>query len=466
MPVIPWAQRQYSGTLYGEEPEEKKKEKKEHPPPPGYDSWADAEAGITSNERRGYPANYPSWLPQRSLTDMILSGINPSRGLVAGVASRVVKGAAKGASVAKEVSAVKAAKAQADILAQLEAAEAAARGVRPPNWYQTALGTPGSLYNAVNNLPTWARWGIKAGVPIGGLAAYTALASQDPNQPRVQSSMMGDPWSDPTGYTPLTDPTSPFYDPTGAQPGTQPGAEPTGAGGVPDPGAEDGDRPKIIDIDGFKFWYDPTTDLWQPIGGPPTTKEPLEPEPGKRTDMTAQELMDWYQKQQEAAKIKDEADRQARLDELRQQYLNQQAEYAQQLAAQQELARQEAERRKQEIEQQDRLRQEAAMREAARAQAAMYAAEPYKYWAQMGTPTPEAVARLTQGRVAPGAPFQQGAGLGQPSAQWWNNLLPSEQEQILGGASWLGANPQDWFSAYQRMIPGLGARQISTQYNR
>jgi len=80
--------------------------------------------------------------------------------------------------------------------------------------------------------------------------------------------------------------------------------------------------------------------------------------------------------------------------------------------------------------------------------------------------TPGAVARLTGGQVGPGQPFQQGVPLSTPSAQWWQNLLPSEQQQIAGGLNWLGVSPEDWYSMYQRMIPGLGTRQMEPVWAR
>ena len=97
--------------------------------------------------------------------------------------------------------------------------------------------------------------------------------------------------------------------------------------------------------------------------------------------------------------------------------------------------------------------------------ASMYAADPYKYWAQMGQLTPEAVAELTGGQVEAGQPFK-GVPLSHPSAQWWNNLLPSEQEQILGALNWMGINPEDWFEMQKRTIPGMSSRQITPSWGR
>lgn len=96
---------------------------------------------------------------------------------------------------------------------------------------------------------------------------------------------------------------------------------------------------------------------------------------------------------------------------------------------------------------------------AAEEMAKMYATDPYKYWAQLGQMTPEAVARLTGGKVEPGQPFSA-TPLSTPSAQWWGNLLPSEQTQVGGALNWMGINPEDWYSIYQRMIPGMSQRQV------
>jgi hypothetical protein len=94
----------------------------------------------------------------------------------------------------------------------------------------------------------------------------------------------------------------------------------------------------------------------------------------------------------------------------------------------------------------------------------MYLADPYKYWAQLGQGTPESVASLTGGRVQAGQQMKPGSVLGFPSAQWYNSLLPSEQAQLAGGLSWLGINPDDWFSMYQKTIPGLSQRQPRTNW--
>ena len=62
--------------------------------------------------------------------------------------------------------------------------------------------------------------------------------------------------------------------------------------------------------------------------------------------------------------------------------------------------------------------------------------------------------------------MQPGVPLSQPSQQWWGNLLPSEQQQIAGGLNWMGIDPQDWYAMQQRMIPGLGSRQMGPTWAR
>jgi len=166
------------------------------------------------------------------------------------------------------------------------------------------------------------------------------------------------------------------------------------------------------------------------------------------------------------------------------------------LTPEQQLGEYEAQRtaRIQEIERQMEMQRQIQEASAAQQMAQMYAADPYKYWAQLGAGTPEAVARLTgyqglsakelgalspherakyigeleeryPGQVAPGEEMQH-TPLSTPSQQWWGNLLPSEQQQIMGGVNWLGIDPMDWYSMQQRMIPGLGARQLEPAWAR
>ena len=74
---------------------------------------------------------------------------------------------------------------------------------------------------------------------------------------------------------------------------------------------------------------------------------------------------------------------------------------------------------------------------------------PYLYWQQLGQSTPQSVDSLMGGRA-----FGPGGYMSTPSAQWWNQLLPSQQQQVQGAVGDLGVNPADWLASYQRMIPG------------
>jgi hypothetical protein len=213
------------------------------------------------------------------------------------------------------------------------------------------------------------------------------------------------------GWTPDYKTSSKF----GGAPTTQPSAQ-APAPVLPEPGmgglGGEPEEPRVVDVGGQQFWYDPGTGTWNLL---PQQKA------AANTDQ------DWWY----------------------QQNINRENNAAslEQIRLQNELARQ---------------------REAASAtenMATMYAQDPYKYWAQMGQLTPEAVARLTGGQVQAGQPFQ-GTPLSYPSMQWWNNLLPSEQEQILGVLNWMGINPEDWFAMQQRMMPGLSSRQMEPVWAR
>lgn len=187
-------------------------------------------------------------------------------------------------------------------------------------------------------------------------------------------------------------------------------------------------QPEVVEIEGQRFWWDPTGGMYGTGGW---SIIPAGAAPGPTPEQ--QEIQTTEQRRQRQHQIE-----MLELQyELEQQTMGTQAGYG-------------------------REQQAAA---AAQQMAQMYAADPYKYWAQMGQGTPGAVARLTGGQVAPGQQFQ-GAPLSIPSAQWWQNLLPSEQQQIAGGLNWMGVDPQDWYSMYQRMIPGLGARQMEPTWAR
>jgi hypothetical protein len=178
-----------------------------------------------------------------------------------------------------------------------------------------------------------------------------------------------------------------------------------------------GELPYIVGVGGQQFWYDPGTGSWNILP---------EQQGGQADELTM--LREQIANQQYLAQMEN----QSALEQIRQQY---------------ELQRQ---------------LQSAG---AAQDMATMYAQDPYKYWAQMGQLTPEAVARLTGGEVQAGQPFK-GTPLSYPSMQWWANLLPSEQQQILGVLNWMGINPEDWQAIQQRMIPGLGSRQMEPVWAR
>lgn len=185
-------------------------------------------------------------------------------------------------------------------------------------------------------------------------------------------------------------------------------------------------QPQVIDVGGQQFWWNPTGGMYGTGGWS------LIPS-GAQGGLTAEQRMS-----------ESGLDRAAQMEMLIEQYKQEQLLQTQGAG-------------------EARGQQEAA---AAQQMAQMYAADPYKYWAQLGTGTPEAVSRLTGGQVAPGEQMQQGVPLSTPSAQWWGNLLPSEQQQISGGLNWMGVDPQDWYSMYQRMIPGLGQRQMGPVWAR
>lgn len=222
--------------------------------------------------------------------------------------------------------------------------------------------------------------------------------------------------------------------PTVADPGTPP----TSPTDLPEPGDKEKGKPQptfFTDAQGNRWQLvDPLTNKWEMVQ-PPYVR-------GESAEQTA-----------ERAKL----DREARSRDAA----------AQQKAQMERLTTEEG------IESrlwEERGIQERGMQEAAAAQAMaqMYAADPYKYWAQMGLGTPEAVSRLTQGEqgIAPGEQFQPGVPLSMPSQQWWGNLLPSEQQQISGAVNWMGIDPADWQATRERMIPGMASRQMEARFRR
>jgi hypothetical protein len=99
----------------------------------------------------------------------------------------------------------------------------------------------------------------------------------------------------------------------------------------------------------------------------------------------------------------------------------------------------------------------------------MYAADPYKYWVQNSLKntgampnTPWYMSQLSNGQVNTGDPWKA-TPLAPPSPQWWNNLLPSEQQTAQGAAGWMGVNPEDFMSIYKKMIPGREFQPVGWQ---
>ncbi len=219
-------------------------------------------------------------------------------------------------------------------------------------------------------------------------------------------------------------------------PTTMPGGAPTlpmpGEGGTTGPT----EQPQVVDVEGQKFWWNPTGGIYG-TGGWELARAPS-------TQLTPEQQIGQASAGRQFTANQAALQREAQMEQLKTQYGLEQGLMGTQSGL-------------------DREAQAAA---AAQQMAQMYAADPYKYWAQMGQGTPEAVARLTGGQVAPGEQMQQGVPLSQPSQQWWGNLLPSEQQQIGGGLNWLGVDPQDWYAMQQRMIPGLGSRQMGPAWAR
>lgn len=241
---------------------------------------------------------------------------------------------------------------------------------------------------------------------IGGLMGSSMMAPGGIGEP-PPSGVPGVPTGPPA---PVVPPTTP---PVLPQPGELPEAGlPTG-------------EPQVIEVGGQSFW-------WNPTGGMYGT--------GGWDLIPARAPMGLTPEQQIA---QTEEQRAHQIEMLKMQYgLEQQA-----MGAQAGYGRQQqAEAAQQQMQQ-------------------MFSADPYKYWAQMGRGTPEAVARLTGGEIGVGEAFEH-TPMSTPSAQWWGNLLPSEQQQVAGGLNWMGIDPQDWYSMYQRMIPGMGSRQMGPVWAR
>jgi len=275
-----------------------------------------------------------------------------------------------------------------------------------------ALAATGALGSKAPQVLDWLSGAGKSGLGIvphwAQIAAPLGYMGYT-NRPGTKEPM--------AGVTPTTPPVAPAPAPTTTPTLPTPG-EDVGAGTPTQPTF-------FTDEQGIRWIYDEYTGAWSQVNAPtpPRTDTGLTPE-------------------QQIAQA--ETQRAAQVEQIKlQMQLEQQA-----------------------MERQMEMQRQMQAASAAQQMAQMYAADPYKYWAQMGAGTPEAVARLTGGQVGAGEQFQQGVPLSTPSQQWWGNLLPSEQQQISGGLNWLGVNPQDWFAMQQRMIPGLGARQIEPSWAR
>lgn len=236
------------------------------------------------------------------------------------------------------------------------------------------------------------------------------------------------------GLTPADLPPPPAVAPTA--PPALPGAPGLPMPGEFEVGGEPVGEPQVVEVGGQQFWWNPTGGIYG-TGGWELARAPSR-------QLTPEQQM-----------AQTEAERQFTAEQA-----------ALQRAAQMEQLRTQYELEQQAMGTQAGLSREAQAAAAAQQMAQMYAADPYKYWGQLGMGTPGAVARLTGGEVAPGEQMQPGVPLSQPSQQWWGNLLPSEQQQIAGGLNWMGIDPRDWYAMQQRMIPGLGSRQMGPTWAR
>lgn len=272
----------------------------------------------------------------------------------------------------------------------------------------------------------------KLGVPAGLFGA--SVMQQGGPPPPLGLSERG---QFPVPPTP-TPPTIPTTTPTqGVLP--QPGEFPDLDGGTE--GEVTG--PQVVEVGGQQFWWNKTGGMFGEGG--------WELIPGQVDRLTPEQQITEAEKDRQAALLRSQT---AAGLTPEQEITQLEAQRAAEMAQMQEQARLELERQQSLIQMQGQQQQ-----------AQMFAADPYKFWAQMGQGTPEAVARLTGGQVAPGEQMQQGTPMSIPSQQWWGGLLPSEQQQVMGGVNWLGIDPQDWFAMKQKMIPGLGARQAGPQVN-
>lgn len=295
-----------------------------------------------------------------------------------------------------------------------------------PSLASNALGAAGNTLSgaatAINNWPNWAKVGALGGLGTGWALNYAGNRA-------LEEEALGAP---PEGYEGAN--MNPGNTVGGIDinqlPAWPPEETPPGEGNSnkeqEEPGvSKPGPAPQVIDVNGYKFYWNETGGLfgtggWEVLPNQyPTAETP----------------------EQQLAREKALQDQQN------------------QAAMQRAMFEAESQRQKLKLEQE--FQRQEAIRKAQEDQMNMYRANPYLYWAQLGQQTPESVRALNQGN-----PLQQGNALSYPSSQWYNNLLPTEQEQINGAVNWLGINPADWQTMYQRMIPGLSQRQPQLSYSR
>lgn len=256
------------------------------------------------------------------------------------------------------------------------------------------------------------------------------------------------------------------YEPGPYEPAMAPTPTPTPTPSVlPEPGEEWGvgpeGEPQVITVGDQQFWWNPTGGMYG-TGG-------WDLIPARARGLTPEQQIEQARLDREAAERRTGITAGMTPEQEIEQLRIQRQWEAQQSAAQREQQMQVLQTQggfeQQRLAEQAGFAREHQMAGAAQRMSQMYAAEPYKYWAQMGGGTPESVARLTGGEIAPGEAMGQ-VPLSMPSQQWWGNLMPSEQQQIMGGVNWLGIDPQDWFAMKQRMIPGMGSRQMGPTWAR
>jgi hypothetical protein len=61
---------------------------------------------------------------------------------------------------------------------------------------------------------------------------------------------------------------------------------------------------------------------------------------------------------------------------------------------------------------------------------------------------------------SPGEPISKNMELITPSAQFWNRLLPSQQDELLELVEWLGQDRRDYLAHMRMMLPPGGSKSI------